>query len=254
MNANKYNLKCIVKNSIKSNIKKTIVKSKKLSNIYFANQDAIKIHGSFKVGSNYLKKLLENNFEGRILIPTDFGWKHGKIIYYSHFKYIILAKSPFSWVLSLWNWEKLHEQTNEKTLSKFIMSDKSSIRWQNEWSSVNIIDAWNKSYNMYFNYFDEDNVIFVRYEDLITDFQRTLEYIGHSLSLSSKIERFVDYKERADNFIKPDKRKKLDINFYKNKKYLEEIDKDSIAFMIENLDHELINRMGYSLDLVYYNN
>ena len=159
-----------------------------------------------------------------------------------------MAKSPWSWVISIWKWTKIHDETNQTSLSEFIMSNESISKWENEWNALNIIDAWNKSYNMYFNYLDEDNVLFLRYEDLITDFQGTMGYIGQNLSLSSKVDRFVDYKQRADNWIKPDKREKLDLTYYKDRQYLDQLDENSIAFMKDNLDRELMKRMGYSFD------
>lgn len=232
---------------MKSNIRSVISKSKFLSNIYFANQVPVKIHGTLRVGSNYLKKLLELNFEGRILRANEFGWKHGKIKYSPHFKYVIISRSPLSWVNSFWNWEKLHERTSSDSLFDFLSSSVTHPQLKSEWNALNPIDAWNKTYETYINYLNRDNVVFVRYEDLILDLTQAIKHLSTSIELTSKSDSIINYQERADNWQKPNQQQKLNIDYYKRKKYLSELDDKSITLLQKYLNSELIEKMGYNL-------
>ena len=237
----------ISKSQIKSSVRSVVSKSQILSNIYFERQVPIKIHGTLRVGSNYLKKLLEINYEGQIIKPNEFGWKHGKIKYSPHFKYIVISRSPLSWVNSFWNWEKIHERTCSNSLYDFLSSDVTHPQLKSEWNAINPIDAWNKTYEAYADYLDLDNVVFIRYEDLISDFARTIEYLGSNISLTSKVDRFINYYKRADDWKKPNPQQKMDVNYYKSKKYLAELDEQSVAFMQDKFNSKLIKKMGYSL-------
>ena len=233
---------------MKNTVKLLLNKPKVLSKLYFSGQDPIKIHGSLRVGTNYLKKLIERNFEGRVFKSEEFGWKHGKIKYCKNFKYIIIARNPFSWVNSFYNWEKIHERTTSENLFNFLSAGVTHPQLKNEWNATNPIDAWNKTYETYIDYLDRDNVVYIRYEDLISDFNRTIEDLCQNASLTTKLDRFVDCKERADNWKKPNPQKELNVSFYKNKNYLAKLDRQSIAFITNNLNSELIAKMGYDID------
>jgi hypothetical protein len=216
------------------------------ADLYLGPRDIVKIHGTLRVGSNYLQKLLENNFSARVLGSEELAWKHGKMTYCRSCKYIVISRNPFSWAISFWNWEKVHHRTDEQNLAAFLRAKVTHPKLKEEWGARNPIDAWNRSYENWQSFVDRPNVVFIRYEDLLEEFQSTMTRIGDTLDLQPLVEEFVDFKKRADNWKKPSEMGKLNVEFYKDKKFISSLDEESISYMRDNLKPELIAKLGYT--------
>ncbi len=216
-----------------------------LSNILFGSKDVIKIHGTLRVGTNYLKKLLDANFRGRALLPEEHGWKHGKIKYSDKFKYIIMVKDPIAWVLSFWKWEKLHNRSDSKNVVEFIENNLTHEKLKNEWSEVDVIKVWNKSYQYWMQYVENDNVTLVRYEDLINDFDETMSALMTGINLEKKADVFVNITKRADEWKTQRVMEALNVDSYRKKQYLSVLGAETVSLIRSKLDNKILDVLGY---------
>ncbi len=218
--------------------------------VYFSTIDVIKIHGTLRVGSNYLQKLLDANFHGRILLPEEYGWKHGKIKYSRNVKYIIMAKDPFAWVLSFWKWERLHGRSNSQNVLEFVGSKMTHHNLESEWRLTDVIAVWNESYKYWINYLQYHNVALVRYEDIISHFDESMGSMRASLNLKAKKTPFVNITNRADNWKKPNLQEPLTVDFYRNKQYMSVLGEEAVSLIKLKLDKEVLVALGYHDDMV----
>jgi len=211
----------------------------------------IKQYGIQRSGTNYTQWPLENNFKGRVFHfqlgskhmehPTHIDWKHRKTWKGHHIdpntkqhvikavedktiRYLITAKDPYSWIISYKRWVKNH------TLN----SDGLARRWNA------------KHQNWYDLARQYDLAMIVRYEDLLTDFNKTMEKIKSSLQLTQKRDSFVNMTRRflASPALT---QKKFDKDYYLNRKYIKELTEQDIDNCREYISPELMKNLGYTI-------
>ena len=92
--------------------------------VYYAlnlgRKPVIKVYGLLRTGTNYITQLIDLNYEAFSLSSIEGGWKHGPCEYDPDIKYVFMVKDPYSWVVSLFEWEKIHCRTSNTQLSEFL--------------------------------------------------------------------------------------------------------------------------------------
>jgi len=207
----------------------------------------VKTHGLLRSGTNYMQKLLENNFYVVCPGPSEGGWKHGHCIYEPEKKYVFLVKNPYAWLYSFRNWEIIHNRSLAKSLGEFATQLLSHTQLMKEWDLNTPVEAWNRAHASWLSYCDRENTIFIRYEDLIDDVEAQLVLIRDKFSLRARDEKFVNINSRADTWDTPNPRKALEIDFYRHERYLEEFDEQTLAILREQLDRSLLSRFNYQM-------
>jgi hypothetical protein len=139
----------------------------------------VKVHGLLRTGTNYVSALLGENLDVRMLGPEIGGWKHGPIDESEDHTVVVVAKSPYTWMESFYNWELLRERTTAPTLIDFATAPVSHPQLASVWGATDPVDAWNKATASWVAAQSTGDVLVVRYEDVIAD-------VGHEL------DRFTD--------------------------------------------------------------
>ena len=105
-----------------------------------------KVYGLLRCGTNYLYKLLDLNFKTTVFGPTELGWKHGPCQYEAYTDFIFISKNPYSWIISLKNWEEIHSRIGNISLTEFLKSPISHPQFREAWNVKRLIEAWNISH------------------------------------------------------------------------------------------------------------
>jgi len=212
-----------------------------------SSRPVIKVYGLLRTGTNYMTGLLDLNFNVFCLFSTEEGWKHGPCKFNEKFKFVFIVKDPYSWVFSFWKWEKIHNRTDSETLTEFLSGPVTQPQLNANWNLVNPITAWNESLRSWRQYQDKDNVIFVRYEDVIGSLSDQLEQIRTKFNLKPNYAEYRNLQARVDNWKTPIPRPKLNPDFYRNKEYLHAFTKHDINLMRQHLDAVLVESFGYKV-------
>lgn len=207
----------------------------------------VKVISLPRSGSNYLGKLLDLNFNTILLGNTEIGWKHGPCQYEICSDFIFICKNPYSWIISLKNWEEIHCRIGAISLSEFLQSPVSHPEFRDIWGAKSVIDAWNKALNSWMQCKGKSNTLFIKYENLICDFQNQMELIRDKFKYNTKNADFLDITPRADNWKTPNPRKKLNLRYYLNEEYMMEFTGRDLQIIRDNIDTELVAKLGYEL-------
>ena len=195
----------------------------------------LKIYGLQRSGTNFLKYLIEQNFDCFVL-QNWLGWKHGRVVF---------LKENEQMVRDLCHCELTPEQ---KAYIKFSNTPRIAIRknihawlvsyqrykkfnWKNH---KKIIDMY---YDMYKHY--EANCYMVRYEDLLTDPISTLTDIMIMFDLKMRgeaVKRAIQIMPRAgddhsDTWKLKYSNKEFNVDYYLNKQYMNDIPNNVIKYI-----------------------
>jgi hypothetical protein len=219
----------------------------RIRRLAMTGRKVIKVCGLLRTGTNYMERLLTENFDVVCLGDTEGGWKHGPCNFKTYIYYVFVVKNPYSWVKSFMEWEKIHSRIGDKELREFIESAVSHPELRDAWCVDNPVDAWNRTLDSWSRYQGRKNVLFVRYEDLIESFEAQMSSIRERFSLDMKSDNFVNITSRADGWETPVPRKSLDIDYYRNRKYLEEYTNQELELIKRLLDDRITRRFGYEI-------
>jgi hypothetical protein len=222
------------------------------------------IYGERCSGTNYLENLILMNFD--INITWEFGWKHffgfNDLSNSDDTLFIGIVREPFEWFNSLYR-NPHHLPINFKNITNFLNNEIISYNRNNNIliSSFNNIDVNGEildEKNMYNNqkfknifelryiklkYLLEEmplkvkHYIFIKYEDLIDNFEETLDKIKNK---GLTIKQNINYPINTNLY------KKTNKEFKKNNKYY--ISKKTI-FNNKNFHPEIEKKIGYNLDI-----
>jgi len=227
----------------------------------------IKQYGAKRTGTNYLKWLMESNFQNITVLSNILGWKHG------------LHPDKVDWSGNEWDHRR---PQNSKKLVKLITEDlrdsynngdiRYSVIIKNPYSYyvshlrlwpknstdqriVDCITTWNDSYNNWYNLSQSSQLTRVtKFEDLIKNKKIELNKIANKFELR-RITKLVDTRKslRALNEItkgqKKFKRKKtFDPSFYLNKKYMSFISSRALQVINKHLDKTLMDIFSYEVE------
>jgi len=157
----------------------------------------VKVHGLLRTGTNYVSALIGENFFVQILGPERGGWKHGPISDATGVVYVVVVKSPYTWVESFYNWELLRGRTAAPTVTAFASAPVSHPQLAAAWDARNPIDAWNKATASWVEAQSTHQVLVVRYEDVLADVGRELDRFRQRFATTRRHRSAVDITSRV---------------------------------------------------------
>jgi len=195
----------------------------------------IQIYGERCSGTNYLENLIKKNFD--ITITSKYGWKHffgfNELNDNENTLFICIVRNPVDWFNSLYR-ERHHLPINFSNLNNFLNSEVISTRDNGTiiYEDKNLMNK-NKYYKNLFElrhiklkYLIDilpnlvKNYILIKYEDLINNYEKTMEKIkSFNLKLNENIvfpENHYLYKSTQNKFNNNIKKNNLDKNLILN--------------------------------------
>jgi len=187
----------------------------------------LKLYGLQRSGTNYLKWIVEQNFECFVL-QNWLGWKHGKVLY---------LKDDESYYRDLCRCELTTEQKAE---IKFVNTPRIAIKknvhsWLVSMHRYKFFDwgDYQRMVNIYYesNVHYEKHCFMVEYEELMFHPEDTLKCIQSMFSLDRRGDWVLSSgdvmprggDEHTDTWKGRYANKKFKTDYYKNKEYLNEI-------------------------------
>jgi len=202
-------------------------------------------------GSNYLQKLIEDNYENCTSLEfkhTKRQWKHASFspVWNKEIDFgILLAKHPIKWVNScmrfnadMWKWWGVSMSSEWEVTDEFDRDLYFEYKGRHV-SIPKMVDRWNKHYN---SWMEHSKCKFVWYPDLLEDRSRTviLDEIALENNLTHK-PGFVDPKrvQHSDEFTDAKRARELDLNdndMLNDKPHI-------IQYINDNIDNKLLDKM-----------
>jgi hypothetical protein len=207
----------------------------------------VKPHGQLRCGTNYLTRVLRENFAVSVCESDECGWKHGPMHGDPALSYVLVTKDPYSWLVSFRRWEEIHNRSRVPSLATFLQTPVSHRRLGATWGASDPLDAWNRSYGTWIVQTRELGGLVIRYERLLTDFDETLHEVERHLQAVLLHEEFVNVTERVDTWATPRKRPALDLRSYVDSAARATFDDDALQLVRERIDTDLARALGYSI-------
>lgn len=225
----------------------------------------IKIHGLQRSGTNYATYLLQENFKNTKILVNLGGWKHGHYnIPYSFNKemdVVVIFKNPYAWLWSVYEYwgpnKKLNIGPNLQNVSfEEFVKGRATFEAQKGVPylirAANAVQYWN---NMNYHWLTintkEKRVCHITYESLLIYMHRTLLQIMDTFKLEP-VSEDLDFKDSKHTFIPSAEVLREDTGnpfnkreYYLKGKYLDYYTKDLLDFVNQNLDQEVMQRLGY---------
>lgn len=204
----------------------------------------VKVHGLLRTGTNYMAALLHENFRLSVLDVDEGGWKHGPIQRATGTSCVVTFKSPYTWLESFYEWERIHNRTDAPTLLDFARAPITHPRLVEAWAPEDPVDAWNRSTAAWLLAAEDHQVLVVRYEDLLGDLERELARFEEFCPAHRRHRVGVDIPGRVDTWPTPRPRRPLNRDRYRSgiPSVLEPAVRD---LLIDRLDHSLLSKLGY---------
>jgi hypothetical protein len=233
------------------------------------NLPKVAVVGALRTGTNYLKFLLETNYQVTASF-SDFGWKHAGVPIFnrgSGFEYpdvplFYIVKNPYAFVVSLHRYYMEHKKNIishdafDSFLTRPLVLFDSQLKNSPQMRFSNPIQYWN------FLYWNLENLapekfrsLGFNYEDLLLDPNGI-----------RKLEQAFRFKKKTDETIIPRNQLKrltgvtsdvaggryetedsFDSAYYIEKKYLEDFSEEQLRFIRDEVDHDVMARRGYSV-------
>ena len=233
----------------------------------------IKVFGTFRSGTNYLRALLEWNTCSEVIFSSIGGWKHGlindanKMEMDEHGLYCVcIVKDPLA---SLVSWFDYYQKVGlnmdcsksweDFLRERFVIFDSGKQSGRNQYRFSNPVDYWNSMNWNLLNFCQEnpEKSILIRYEDLLRSpsslvmkisdkFDVPIFYSENELVLTEKkLTRMGDGQRDAyeDYLDKED----FDRANYIEKKYLSKFSGEQLAFVSSLLDKDLMIEFNYGI-------
>jgi len=234
----------------------------------------IALFGIFRSGTNYTRTVLEWNYHCQ-LTTNRLGWKHGfypiiverSVLDYPVADTIFVTKNPFSSINSLFN----YFQTNGRNIiagkewkqflrQRFVIYDFFQ-QHSPQYRFANVVELWN-SMNWNFSSIQktEFSSVHIRYEDILEDVAFTAKTVAETLNLQPRFSGIDDFRipSRVTRNM-GDKQRQSDEDYltdklfnktrYSSKEYYQLFDTDDIDFVLEALDMDLVQHLGYEAEM-----
>lgn len=228
---------------------------------------AIAILGIFRSGTNYLRSLLELNYNTQA-IYNAYGWKHGFIpivtkenpLGYPRLPTLVLTRNPFSAIDALYRYAAstsanidCHAQWPEFLRRRLVVYDK----WNSESPQLwfpNPVHYWTA---MNWNYLSAVGIYHVQYERLLADPRAECERIAATFNLPPRHSPngFVDIDRRVKNMSDRERVHQHNYmtaqqfnnrSYYLSHAYIGQFTGEDRIFVRGLLDDTLLERMGYT--------
>lgn len=223
----------------------------------------IKIHGLQRTGTNYLSHLVNENFVDAHVLVNLGGWKHGH--YHAPWflgqevHILVLAKHPYSWLVSMYNYWGLKRDLRigmdlrGVSFDNFVRN-RAIFELQRDipylFRASNPVQFWN---DMYFHWMtirlNSKKVHFVKYENLLHNPEETIAKLGEAFQLQRKPE-FVNSDHTftpSGETIKPAEEKFASRDYYLQDEYFKFYTPELLEFVNEQLDLEVLDHYNYWL-------
>ena len=212
----------------------------------------------YRSGTNYVQSLLVDNYY--VDVFTNRGsWKHGyHVSPHLGMDIVVSSKDPYSWLVSMHRHAKSNRYLKANPSFSVFLRDRLILQpfvsedLHGPIRSNNPVDYWN---NMYYHWYHTRPAPFkryvLRYEDILEDPTTYIEALADTLRLSRRQGPMI----MSDNVAMPSMdaakkfgAKKFEKTYYTEKKYLDEYNKDDLAFVNENLDKEVMELYKYEME------
>lgn len=231
----------------------------------------IAVLGGFRTGTNFLRAVLELNFDCQIIFHAN-GWKHGFVPVlsgHSVFKIkpvpgVFMTKSPLSFLLSL---HRYHQEVGRNITAgsdweSFLRSPLTIYEHPRgetpEYRFSTPVEYWNAlNWNLHSLTRLDRSIYHCRYEDLLEASETVVCSLANQLGLVRKSEIFVVPQRRVKRTsgqpvanAKYETPIDFDKSFYTQARYLKTYSPEDIDFVNTRLDSELMGALGYLLDKI----
>lgn len=228
----------------------------------------IKQYGAMRTGTNYLKRLLEINFNNLQVFGSILGWKHGMYEtkngpdhtvdhkdwlnkQFKNGKVYSVDGYPltYSYDELLESIDKLKYIINIKKPHAYVVSYK-KFRFPKQQLTIERVKKLCSDYNIMYNKWKKfyENTsklcLIVTHESILYDFRHVLFNIQTSLSLIRKTDRYTDevqpVKASTDHGLLIDRGKIFNKDYYLNSEYMNELSTDIIKIIDDTIDHDVL--------------
>jgi hypothetical protein len=227
----------------------------------------LKLFGTFRSGSNYLKSLLELNYDVKVLSGNG-GFKHAPVpaIYeaeqYRPFPLPILAtvKDPYAWLVSMWRYvndvgarHTIRGSRWHTFLREPLVIFEGTIEGFPRYRFANPVEYWTAlNYNLLS--LAEPARCIVRYEDVLADPEAQCSRVAAHFEVARTSDAFVPVTRRVRNMDDRDRPREVDAyvrgeefdtTAYRNRSFDGEFSKRDRRFVHDCLDADVCRRLGY---------
>jgi hypothetical protein len=231
----------------------------------------LKIYGERNTGTNYVSQLLQINLNVPLLLgvapeqceteqakdayfaatyANNLGWKHGAAPdahiladpRYDGIRFVTVSKNVYPWLLSFFR-RPYHHPNAGKNFSQFIRSPVPLLgRDRIAGPFANPVLLWTTKYQSYFR-LPQDRHIHIRYEAVLNDPRGFIEEVARRFAF----EKSANFFTNVDSSTKGTKQQFSDYQrFYLDEQWKPRFSPDDRAFIRENLDIDLMKRLGYT--------
>ena len=224
----------------------------------------LKSHGPFRTGSNYLKALLELNYDVQVT-NGDGGFKHAPVPALMTGRDFIpppvpilgTIKDPWSWLPSMWRYVSgrgAAHVTCGRTWLQFLREPMTVThgghRGFPRYRFASPVDYWNA---MAANLGSLDEAIVVRYEDVLGDPRAATQRVADRFELPRSGGPFVEVRRRTLNMADRKRARveeyvtseEFDRGYYDDRRYLEAFSPRERRTVRSQLDDELMRQFRY---------
>ena len=228
----------------------------------------LKLHGTFRSGSNYSKALLKLNYEVEVN-NGDGGFKHAP--YPAMFAgrdwvpptrpVLVTVKDPYAWLTSMWRFAQDKGSQHVEcgaTWNDFLVEPlivfHGGFAGFPRYRFANPVDYWNA---MYYNLLSLDAEIrhVVRYEDTLSDPEAVCDRIAEQFGLLRMTTEFVRVTRRVRNMADRQRdtiddyvqQTTFDPSYYTDRRYLDEFSEAQHGWVLRTVDADLASRLRYTL-------
>lgn len=213
----------------------------------FEHKPTVKIFGERNTATVYLEWLLRHNLKVELADYWTLGWRHrlapapaeiGPQLAES-LVFLVLAKNPYSWLLSMHRKPYQHEELKQLPLSRFVAFP------YGDYASP--LAMWNQKYRAYLamqGYVR--HFALLRYEDLLARPQQTLEQLAERFGMAKGFQWFVNEDRTLTNHhgTLPQLFHK---EYYLEEKWKKEWPAELRQAVAAQPDPDLMQRLGYEI-------
>lgn len=228
-----------------------------------------KQYGEMRTGTNYIKRLLELNFDNVCVLGSVLGWKHGM---YETRNGPDSTTSHIDWLNKQHKNGRVHSvdgyplKFNYEELKRaipklnYIFSIKPPFAFVVSYKKFrfpkkklhdtvvkNLCVRYNESYaawkEMYIK--NEFRSFIVPYETLLTDMTHILFNFENTYKLNRKLPKYVDetspVNASTDHGLLIDNKKKFNKDYYIESEYMDELSQDHVNIIWDNIDYDVVD-------------
>ncbi len=226
----------------------------------------MKLHGTFRSGSNYVKALLELNYEVEVH-NGDGGFKHAP--YPAMFEgrdwippqtpVLVTVKDPHAWLTSMWRFVQGKGSQHVRCGSSWetflvdpLIVFHGGFAGFPRYRFANPVDYWNA---MYYNLLSLDPEIryVARYEDALAGPEVVCDRIAQQFDLSRVTPEFIRITKRVQNMADRPRstiedyahESTFDPNDYTDKRYLDEFTEAQHGWVVRSVDADVASELHY---------